>query len=107
MGERIAAYCWKSGDIEFAPLPKLPGGCMVFAISGEDGPEDHDEFKAMVSGKARHSYDGKTLLVPGVPEVENELEAVEAFYRWSEWAFPKSMPYMVLASDAQPSARRL
>lgn len=33
---------------------------------------------------ARHAYDGKTLLVPGVPEASNDEEALEATIRFQD-----------------------
>ena len=34
---------------------------------------------------SRLAYDGKTLLVPGVPEAETDDEAYEAFEKWIDW----------------------
>lgn len=35
-----------------------------------------------VSACARHAYDGKTLLVPGVPEADDETAAVDAVQKF-------------------------
>lgn len=39
-------------------------------------------FREAVSALARLAYDGETMLVPGIPEAENESQALEAAYRF-------------------------
>ncbi|WP_205529913.1 hypothetical protein [Agrobacterium deltaense] len=34
--------------------------------------------KRILCACARHAYDGKTLLVPGLPEADNDLQAINA-----------------------------
>lgn len=67
----IYAYCWASGVIEFGL--SVPAGAIVFA-------QGHDERKLrnLVCARARHAYDGVTLLVPGIPEAENDDAALAA-----------------------------
>lgn len=43
-------------------------------------------WKASMSARLRHGYDGKTLLVPGIPEARDQGEAYEALKRFKEWA---------------------
>ncbi|MCY4548160.1 MAG: host nuclease inhibitor protein [Defluviicoccus sp.] len=64
------AHAWRSGLIEFRG-----GGepCPRGALSLPDVP------LAAIEVRARRSYDGETLLVPGVPEAENDADALAAF----------------------------
>ena len=68
MAKNTYAYCWRSGQIEF----------------GEDIPEGAIKIGKgaltikNVKTRARHAYDNKTLLVPGVPEAEDDIEALKA-----------------------------
>ncbi|TCT37449.1 host nuclease inhibitor protein [Martelella mediterranea] len=79
---RKLAFCDRRGVIEFADcLDNVPLGVMVFA----DGD---DELMQKVRVRARHAYDGETLLVPGIPEADSEEEALVAFRQWHRWAFP-------------------
>ncbi|MBB4122943.1 hypothetical protein [Martelella radicis] len=81
----VYAYCDRCGVIEFADcVDDIPTGMLVFATGGDD-------LKAKVETKARHGYDSDTLLVPGVPEASTDEEAMSAFQRWHEWAFPKEL----------------
>lgn len=71
------AFCDRRGVIEFGP--DVPRGMLDLA-RGEEA-----ELRELFSAKARHAYDGKTLLVPGVPEARSDeaaLEAVQAFVLW-------------------------
>jgi hypothetical protein len=66
--------CWQSGLVEVAD--DKPHG----AISLMQGARHALERRLITH--ARHAYDGKSLLVPGVPEAETEAEklaAVKAF----------------------------
>lgn len=40
--------------------------------------------RSIVEVVARHAYDGKTLLVPGIPEAETEQQAFAAAHRFRE-----------------------
>ncbi|WP_332117270.1 hypothetical protein [Azorhizobium caulinodans] len=53
--------------------PTLPAGVLVIA----DDPSE-DLLAETISALARHSYDGKTLLVPGIPEAPSDMAALEA-----------------------------
>lgn len=91
------AYAWATGLIEFADTQeKVPGGTLLFADNVAHLTELDDEaFEALVSVKARHGHKGE-LLVPGVPEANDPMVAVDAAYRWIAWAIPDAMPIMVL-----------
>lgn len=86
----IRAYCYASGLIEFGRA--IPKGAIVIAR----GPEQL--LKSFIETHARHGYrtrkvNGRpikvrgsdTLLVPGVPEAENQWDAGTALKRWSAW----------------------
>ena len=71
------AFCWRDGKIGFAS--RLPKGAMLLFR----GPSE--KLRDLLSTKSRHAYDGVTLLVPGVPEAENEGEAFKAVCRFRAW----------------------
>ena len=69
----LRAYAYASGHIVFRkrppegtlPLPALP--------------------RRKIEACARHVYDGRTLLVPGVPEAPDQSAALWAFEAWCAW----------------------
>jgi hypothetical protein len=73
----MRAFCYASGRIEFGR--SLPGGTLPIAI----GPAK--KVREFMCARARHAYDGETLLVPGVPEAANQMDAVDALMAWSRW----------------------
>lgn len=77
----MIAYCYRSGQIKFGR--SVPTG----AIQVARGPAK--KLRAMISVTARHAYDGKTLLVPGIPEAETEREAESALRRFLDWIAPR------------------
>lgn len=62
--------CWRDGVVT------VTKGQPVDALILAKG--HGTRLKKIISAIARHSYDGKTLLVPGIPEAEDEVEAVRA-----------------------------
>ena len=79
----IFAYCYPNGVIKFrsAKLGLPKGALPIVRGPGKIVREE-------ISSKARHGYDGKTLLVPGVPEAPDQLAGVEALKRFNDWAVP-------------------
>lgn len=86
----IRAYCYASGLIEFGT--KIPDGALIIAR----GPEK--ELRDFIEVKARHGYrmrrvggrptkvpGSETLLVPGLPEADNQHEALDALCAWMKW----------------------
>lgn len=72
------AYVYRSGLIGFAD--HIPRG--TIPLLNQDGRSfTRDE----IEGAARRSYDGKDLLVPGVPEAKTDQEAMRALKQWIEW----------------------
>lgn len=79
MGDVIFANVGRDGVIVFEPhadpgLNRLPVGSASAA--------DARRFRDVVSALARHSYDGVTLLVPGVPEAETQADGIDALIRF-------------------------
>lgn len=69
-GDRLRAWAFASGQIEFGA--NLPEGALPIAY-GMPTP-----VRSAVEIHARHAHDGKTLLVPGVPEAADGCVAVDA-----------------------------
>lgn len=62
--------CYRSGEVFVARrVPK--GTIKVVAGHGK-------RLKRVLLVEARHAYDGSTLLVPGVPEAQTDLQAMFA-----------------------------
>jgi hypothetical protein len=71
----MKAYAYASGQIGFGDT--VPKGALP--IVGRLGRVPS---RADIEAMSRRSYDGKTLLVPGVPEAPSEMAAYEAFEKW-------------------------
>ena len=64
------AHAWRTGLIVFRRKGRpCPAGALPL-------PDVH---RSVIEARARHAYDNKTLLVPGVPEAANDAAALEAF----------------------------
>jgi hypothetical protein len=87
---RYIAYCWASGQIEIGT--SLPKGALPIL---KDTSKRRLTAEMRVS--ARHAYDGKTLLVPGVPEAPNQKVALAALCSFVDW---------IKACHAKRAARR-
>lgn len=70
----MRAFCYASGRIEFGH--HLPDGALPIARG------QSRKLRELISAHARHGYDGKTLLVPGVPEASGPTAAMHALGRW-------------------------
>lgn len=68
------AYCFRSGEIEFGPT--FPDGTLPLAKS-----RSAKKLREIVEVNARHAYDGKALLVPGIPEADTD-DAARAAWRY-------------------------
>lgn len=77
------AWCWASGLIEYGPqVPEEDEGgrgCIVIAQGPTAG------IKAVLSVLARQSRTTPQLLVPGVPEADDQKEAGDALATWLAW----------------------
>lgn len=79
------AYCWASGEIEVSINDEgfeLPEGTILFARGYSDA------LNSRLVARARHGHEEGVLLVPGLPELDDDGEdAVEVLCRWIDWAF--------------------
>lgn len=67
----MRAYCFRCGTIEFGR--KIPDGALPLI----QGPKKAIESRVLA--RARHAYDGKTLLVPGIPEAIDDDAALSSY----------------------------
>lgn len=75
----MIAFCWASGLIQFGR--KLPDGAIEVARGESKALRD------AIDVRARHGK-GKSagmLLVPGVPEAKDQVEAGNALAAWLKW----------------------
>jgi hypothetical protein len=87
------AYCFASGEIEFAPShADVPSGAIEFADNETTLPGLNDEvFEQTVQIRARRAHSLEEIyLVPGVPEAEDQIAAGRALRKWVDWAFKAS-----------------
>lgn len=77
MVRTLHAYCFASGEIEFSE--NIPDGAVH--IKKNCSQEDIAKIKV----RSRLSYDGKTHLVPGVPEADNQREGMDAVFRFRDF----------------------
>ncbi len=67
----LHAHCFRTGEIKISRKRDEPGMLLVGIGPGK-------ELKEKVSARARLADDGQTMLVPGLPEAENEKDALDA-----------------------------
>jgi hypothetical protein len=76
-------YAFASGEIGVCSGEENePEGSVVFAEH-----EDEAALWRIIEVRARLAHDGKTYLVPGVPEAESQKAAMDALIAWEKWAF--------------------
>ncbi|GBQ96736.1 hypothetical protein AA23498_2720 [Acetobacter nitrogenifigens DSM 23921 = NBRC 105050] len=73
----MRAYCFRSGHIEFGSTN--PEGTLPIGRSRSE-----KKLREIVEVNARRAYDGKTLLVPGIPEADTEEAALAAWRRFRD-----------------------
>ncbi|PQH22682.1 host nuclease inhibitor protein [Raoultella ornithinolytica] len=76
METKITAYAWASGLIEFGET--FPDGALPI-ITGEE-----KRVREIIEVRARHSRKNEQMLVPGVPEADNQHDACDALIRFTE-----------------------
>jgi hypothetical protein len=74
------AMCWRSGEIQVHP--RMKKGAIAIA---KGLPR---KLREEMCGAARHAYDGQTLLVPGIPEADNDEQAFDALVKFIAWRKP-------------------
>ena len=68
-----------------------PGGQVVWGREAPKGAlviaraERYRDARAIVTTRARHAYDGRRYLCPGVPEARSDAEAMRAAVMWRDW----------------------
>lgn len=72
------AFCDRRGVIAFS-VGKCPDGMLEIARN-----RSAKKIKEVICANARHSYNGITFLVPGVPEAESDDEACDAVIRFRD-----------------------
>jgi hypothetical protein len=70
------AFAWRNGRVQFGV--NVPDG----AICISEG--DCSEWRKAIETLCRLSYCGKYWLVPGVPEAESDIEAVDALVAFKQ-----------------------
>ena len=78
MKTKAHAYCYRSGQIAIGRI--VPDGALPIASGSES------TLRRAMRATARHAYDGKTLLVPGLPEARNDTAALTALRGFIAWA---------------------
>lgn len=77
------AMCWNTGVIEFhKSYPKGRG--MLIVAKGREKP-----LREFIATVTRHSYDGKTFIVPGIPENQGAAKG-EALLLFRQWIKPQA-----------------
>lgn len=66
----MIAYAWATGRIDFGR--RMPVGALIIAKAPAK------PLRKAVTGYARLAYDGKTWLVPGVPEADTQNDGIDA-----------------------------
>lgn len=69
---------WRNGAVAVRPNKARPDGGLTVCRG------DARAMKRAVEVVARHAYDGRTLLVPGIPEADTEVEALAAAKAFAE-----------------------
>ncbi|MCA1972075.1 MAG: host nuclease inhibitor protein [Caenispirillum sp.] len=91
----VYAACYASGQVVFRRT--LPQGLLPIVSGPEQAVRDE------MSVACRTAYDGKTLLVPGVPEAPDQgiaLDALQTFCRWrAKSADGKGLTYSLGGSN--------
>lgn len=68
------AYVFRNGEIGF--------GCFVPEKAMRITSSSTKKLRPICEAIARHAYDGFTLLVPGVPEADDDEDAIAAVIRF-------------------------
>lgn len=81
------AFADRRGVISFGH--HVPAGQLIIV----DDPDDA-KLRAVVEVVARHAYDGETLLVPGIPEAESNVDALDALIAFRQQVARRLFPEM-------------
>lgn len=75
------AYAWRSGAIDVSNGRTPKGAIKLVTFRSRRAALVGTR---VIEAIARHAYDGTTILVPGIPEADNDDDALNALLRWSE-----------------------
>jgi len=70
-------YVWRSGVMRVGR--QCPSGALALAT----GPERR--LRQLMCARSRHAYDGRTRLLPGIPEADTEQQALKALNGFLDW----------------------
>lgn len=70
-------YAWRNGVMRVGA--RCPEGAMALATGGEK------RLRRFMCARSRHARDGRTKLVPGVPEAETDRQAFRAVGMFLKW----------------------
>lgn len=76
--------CWRSGQVEVRSS-EPEGGISLMRGSAR-------RLKTLLEACARHAYDGKTLLVPGIPEADDDDAAYDAMVAFAAFLKKRVRP---------------
>ena len=74
-------FAWALGTGEIGIGEAAP----VFPVAIVFATGDAEALRKMVEVTSRHAYDGKTYLVPGIPEAANSVDGMDALLDWCDW----------------------
>ena len=77
------AHCDAAGVIRISER-RLPTGCLPIMIGRRRA------LNKLIEGNARLAYDGRTYLVPGVPEAPSQEAGLAALERFCDWLAKQS-----------------
>ena len=98
----MIAYSFANGVIEFGA--KVPDGALPLGRARSAA-----KLKEIVEVNARHAYDGKTLLVPGVPEAKGQGDAYLNFTYFREiitWRLMGKQGWPVVTDSLRAARKR-
>lgn len=72
----MKAFVWRSGEVDVGDV--VPDGTIEIA-EGKDA-----DLRASIIAVGRLADEGKTILVPGIPEAANDVEALDALYAFQQ-----------------------
>lgn len=80
----LFAFCWASGEVGFGS--SVPEGAITLAQGR------NRIVRQNIMATSRMAYDGKTLLVPGIPEAESYDDAEKALAKHIGWLKQREKP---------------
>lgn len=79
MTATFKAYAWRTGAIDLSDGRTPRGAIKLFTFTSRRAALVGNR---VLETQARHAYDGKTILVPGLPEADDDDQALDALIAW-------------------------